>query len=168
MACQASQSYIDVQWRRDAQKLEGRCRKDGGPAAFDGIEATEVPALRAHVLDIARQGRIHSARALATGLSSFVVNTGILLKDQVPPRCACRTSPLMCRPRIETFVCFNPKHLWQCNVMWSARSSHVPVQGTDDLTVGEDVQRAFRMGADELQRALEGRLDDWTKRLEIM
>lgn len=38
-----------------AQKLEGRCRKDGPQAAFTRLEHTEVPALRAHVHDTARR-----------------------------------------------------------------------------------------------------------------
>ncbi|KAL4423152.1 hypothetical protein ABPG77_007805, partial [Micractinium sp. CCAP 211/92] len=67
---------------RDAQKLEGRCRKDGPVGAFSRLEHTEVPALRGHVHDIARRGRIHTARSLAASLSSFLVSTALLLRDQ--------------------------------------------------------------------------------------
>ncbi len=67
------------------QKLEGRCRKDGPVGAFSRLEHTEVPALRGHVHDIARRGRIHTARSLAASLSSFLVSTALLLRDQARP-----------------------------------------------------------------------------------
>ncbi|EFN59293.1 hypothetical protein CHLNCDRAFT_137642 [Chlorella variabilis] len=66
----------------DLPKLEGRCRRDGPTGAFSRLEHTEVPALREHVHDIARRGRIHTARSLAASLSSFVVSTALLLRDQ--------------------------------------------------------------------------------------
>ncbi len=40
---------------RDAQKLEGRSKWDGPVSAFSRREHTEIPALREHVQDIARQ-----------------------------------------------------------------------------------------------------------------
>ena len=43
------------------QKLEHRCRKDGPVSAFSRLDHTEVPALREHVRDIARRGRVHAA-----------------------------------------------------------------------------------------------------------
>lgn len=66
---------------RDAQRLEGRFKKDGKPSAFSRLDHTEVPSLRDHVHDVAKKGRVHSARTAATAISHFMVSAAMSLVD---------------------------------------------------------------------------------------
>ncbi|KXZ41754.1 hypothetical protein GPECTOR_294g795 [Gonium pectorale] len=67
---------------RDAQKLEGRCKRDGPVAAFNRLEDTEVPALRRHLRDAADAARLRAQRRLALGVLGFLNSAGGTLLSQ--------------------------------------------------------------------------------------
>lgn len=68
---------------RDANRLEGRCRNDGKAGTFRTMEATEIPALRAHVKAAAEQGRQQALKAAAAALSHFIAQVGTSLNNRV-------------------------------------------------------------------------------------
>ncbi|KXZ52701.1 hypothetical protein GPECTOR_9g747 [Gonium pectorale] len=67
---------------RDAQKLEGRCKRDGPVAAFSRLEDTEVPALRRHLRDAADAARLRAQKRLALGVLGFLNSAGGTLLSQ--------------------------------------------------------------------------------------
>ncbi|GIL98268.1 hypothetical protein Vretimale_3674, partial [Volvox reticuliferus] len=64
---------------REAQKLEGRNKRDGRPTVFMKTGETEVPALRKHVEEIADSGRIQAQEDLVRALFGFINSVGEVL-----------------------------------------------------------------------------------------
>mmetsp|Transcript_19385 Transcript_19385/g.41956 ORF Transcript_19385/g.41956 Transcript_19385/m.41956 type:complete len:461 (+) Transcript_19385:1360-2742(+) len=66
----------------DAHCLEGRFPHDRGAATFSSLADTGIPALRAHVQQLARTARTERLRTLVTDLSHFIAGAGSALMIQ--------------------------------------------------------------------------------------
>ncbi|KXZ52426.1 hypothetical protein GPECTOR_9g470 [Gonium pectorale] len=67
---------------RDAQKLEGRCKRDGAASVFSRLEHTEIPGLRRHLRAAAERARLQSQRRLARSLFQFIDSASTVLLGQ--------------------------------------------------------------------------------------